>query len=487
MKFIKKNYPFIIFSVVYFIALAYKIIFKPTPFFDWDESLYVQTGKEMLIHKYFLAPVWQGVPWLDKPPMVPLIYGLVMKIFFFMPAEISTRLFTLFIALIVLFLLYKIYFKVLKESWLATVAVTATAFIPIFFQRVQVVNLDLYLLLGWLGTIAYFDNFALSTLFLFIAVMSKSLIGFYPIAMIFVYNFYLLIIKKIDRKKFFQLMKKISIQTFICSLWFILMLFIYKQQFFKQHIIESHFRRVTSSIEFHFGQRTYYLDLALQQTGLLSIVAALGLLLIVVQFFRKKIKTEDLFYSLYLLPWFIFLNLTKTKIFWYFFACAPQIAFLSVYPISVIRKRKVIYYLLTFIMLFFILWSVVKNNVYNTVYSKYEDYYYLSLYAKNRCSDLSVLLNAENRKAFDTLDKMGLLITTTKWWGNHPSMVYYFGKKVNYLYDLQSLTNSIANSERGNCYVIEKEDNNKQFENLRLIKQFDRYLLYSRSQSPTQQ
>ncbi len=480
-NFIKKNYPFVIFSLIYFIALAWKIIFKVTPFFDWDESLYVQTGKEMFGHKYFLAPVWQGVPWLDKPPLVPLIYGLVMKIFFFIQPEISTRLFTLCVALLVLYFIYKLYFKALAETWIATMAVAATACAPIFFQRVQVVNLDLYLLLGWVGFVVYFENFFLSTLFLFIATMSKSLIGFYPVAMVFVYHLYLLIIKKENRKNFGFVIKKIFLQSLICSLWFILMLFLYKGQFFKQHIIESHFRRVTSSIEFHFGQRTYYLELAKQQFGFLSLTALIGLLTITVRFFRKKIDAEKLFYSLYLLPWFIFLNLTKTKIFWYFFSAAPAIAFLAVYPVSLFKKNRKIYSIVALFIALIVFWNTSVNDLYGTVFSKYEDYYYLSLYAKDRCSDMSVLLNKESRNSFATLDKMGLLITTTKWWGNHPSIVYYFGKKVNYLYDLNSFSKLISSAKKENCFVVENGDISLTSK-LMLIKKFGNYLLYSQSQ-----
>ena len=478
-NFIKNNYPFVLFCFIYFSIIAFKVIFKPTPFFDWDESLYIQTGKEMLLNKYFLAPVWQGIPWLDKPPLVPFLYGLIMKIFFFIQPEISTRLFTLTVSIFLLFLIYKLYYRVLKETWTTALVTAATAVTPIFYQRVQVVNLDLYLLLGWVGFLVYFDNFLLSTFFLFIATMSKSLIGFYPVAIVLTYHFYLLVTKKENKRIFLKIIRKLIIQALICSLYFILMLILYKGQFFKQHIIESHFRRVTSSIEFHFGERIYYLTLAFQQFRYLAIIAPVGMIIIAIQFFTQKIDLKNLLYSLYLLPWYLFLNLTKTKIFWYFFSAAPQIALLSIYPASIFRKNKKVYSLIILTLAFIILWNISVNNLYQTVFSKNEDYYYLSVYAKNKCSDLSVLLNQENRNAFDTLEKMGLLITTTKWWGNHPSMVYYFGKRVNFFYDTESFDKKIGLKEKQACFVVEKED--YQLKNLRLIKNFGTYLLYSQN------
>ena len=86
MKFIKKHYLIILSLSFYFCLIAFKIIWHPTPFYDWDESLYIQTGKEMIQNKYFLFPMWQGIIWLDKPPLIPLIYASISSAFYFMPA-----------------------------------------------------------------------------------------------------------------------------------------------------------------------------------------------------------------------------------------------------------------------------------------------------------------------------------------------------------------------------------------------------------------
>ena len=80
-------------------------------------------------------------------------------------------------------------------------------------------------------------------------------------------------------------------------------------------------------------------------------------------------------------------------------------------------------------LLILIYQSFIKQNVLAINYSKPESYHYLSLYAKSRCQSLDLLINKTSRESFATLDKLGLLITTTKWWGEHPSMVYYFEKK----------------------------------------------------------
>jgi len=470
----KKHWPVIIFLSIFFILIANKLIFNSTPFYDWDESIYIQAGREMIAQKSFLTPVWQGTYWLDKPPLIPLIYGLIAKLTFSTAPEISTRFFNLLVSIVVLAFIYVFYNRVFKNRWLATLTVAITAFTPLFLQKTQTVNLDIFILFGWLGYILFFNNFFFSIFFLFIAVMGKSLIGFYPVILIFIYYLYRYFKKEIKRKELEEIIKKIVLQTFILSLWYIIMLVIFGKAFFWQHIIESHFRRVTSSIEFHFGQRTFYITYALEQMGYFFYLAIIGGVTILISFLKNKISSKEAFFSFYILPWFIFLNLTKTKIFWYFYPTIPLFAFLATIWIKQINV-KMLKIFLGFVLIGILFYqSFVKQNVLAISYSKPESYYYLSLYAKNNCQSLNLLINKTSRESFATLDKLGLLITTTKWWGDHPSMVYYFGKKINFYYDTKNFSKSFQNN---GYFVIVKGDINYLNNSVENVKQFGDYYL----------
>lgn len=469
----KKHWLIIIFLIGHFCLIAFKLISHPTPFFDWDESLYVQTGKEMIEQNKFLMPVWQGSYWLDKPPLIPLIYGLISKLTFFSTPEITTRLFSLFVSIIILVFVYVFYNRVLKNPLLSTLTVAITAFTPLFLQRAQTVNLDIFILLGWLGYILFFDNFFASLFFLFIAVMGKSLIGFYPVALIFIYYLYKFFKKEIERKELEKIIKKMLVQSLILFSWFIFMFIIFGKAFFWQHIVESHFRRVTSSIEFHFGQRTFYITLATEQMGRFFYLGIVGGIITLIGFFKNKISSKNTFHSFYLLFWFIFLNLTKTKIFWYFYPAIPQFAFLAVASINQF-KNKMLKIVFVIILAIFLFNQSYKQNVLAVNYSKREPYYDLSLYAKNKCQSLNILINKTSRDSFVTLDKLGLLITTTKWWGEHPSMVYYFGKKINFYYEVPNFNKSFKNK---GCFVIDKGDANYLNKLVAKIKQFGDYYL----------
>lgn len=454
---IKLHYPVILFILIYFLILAYKLITGPVPFYDWDESLYIQTGKEMYNNNYFLFPVWQGKPWLDKPPLVPFIYATVAKFFFIVPPEVSTRIFTLTLTAIVLFFVYFLGYRASRDKLVSLLSVVITSFTPIFLQRAQVINLDVFLLLGWLGYLLFFEHFFVSLLFLGLAVMSKSLIGFYPSFIMLAFYSYLFFIKKMSLKKYKSVVTRIILQAGILALWFIAMLIMYGERFWTMHIIESHFRRVTASIESHFGKRTFYLDLAVEQLGFFVWFAAGSTIYLITRFFKKKLDVLILLYSLYLAPWFLFLNLTKTKIFWYFYAAIPQFAYLTAYPLSLIKKNKVAYIGLggLFIAVIFAK-AVTADKLLSKKYSDFSPTYKLSLYAKERCPTLHVLIDPDGRTMFDTLEKLGLLITTTKWWGQHPQVVYYFEKPVTFVYDKELLSEAIASENI--CFIVDDKD-----------------------------
>jgi len=478
---IKKHWPLFIFLLTLFFGLFYKIVFNIKPFYDWDESLYVQTGREMFSRNYFLFPVWQGKIWFDKPPLVPFLYGLVAKIFFFVPPEISTRLFTVIIAMVVLTFIYILYLKVVKNSLITTLIVALTATTPIFLQRMQVVNLDVFLLFGWLGYIIFYNQFWLGLFFLFIAVFSKSLIGFYAPFILFTYYLYVFIRKEINLKQLKKVLAKISLQSVLMLSWFGIMYLIYGNIFWKMQVVESHFRRVTSSIEFHFGERLFYVNLIKDQMGIFFYFSIIGLLIIAFQFFRNKLSSKTILYSLYLLPWFAFLNGTKTKIFWYLFAAIPQFAFLAFYPLSLLKNKKTIINFLIIVFLIAIFYQAIyKNNFFSTFYAQYDDSYFLAASAKKNCRNLNILIDKKTRNDFATLDKLGLLITTTKWWGNHPAIYYYFGKTTNFIFDKQRFVDQMNKLGKRSCVAIYDEDFDINTQSFRLIKGFSEVHLYQK-------
>ncbi len=478
---IKIHYPIYIFLILYFSIFAVKLIQNPAPFYDWDESIYAEVGKEM-IEKKSLVPLWQYQTWLDKPPLVPLFYGVIMKATPFVQPEISTRIVTLFIATIALYFVYMLYFRTTKDPWLATLVVVLTSFTSIILQRALVLNFDIFLLIGWLGYVLFYQRFWYSLFFLAVAVLSKSLLGFYAPGIMSLYFFYLFITKQIDRKELIKQARTILIHVGIMFMWYLIMLAVYGYDFFNQHIYESHMKRVTASIETHFGRREYYITLLYEYFGIYSFLSVFGVAIILVQWYKKELQPKQILYALFLLPWFLFLNLTKTKIFWYSHPYIPQFAFLILYPVILLKRfNKYLYPMaIAFLLLSILNFYVIKQRVYSVNYATKESHHELAMFASSRCSSLTMLMEPTERKKIADLRSMDLTITTTTWWGQHPSMVYYFGKKINFVYTLDEFRSALDDRVAGSCITITKEDESRiqDVAGLTYLNQFGAVYLY---------
>lgn len=448
---------FALFILSYFCLISFLAISKPTPFFDWDEAIYAQVGKEMIREKSFFVPLWQGKAWLDKPPLPSLVYGLVQLI----PAspEITTRLMTLLLSSFILVLIYYFVFYHTKQILPSILTTVITAFLPVFFQRTQALNVDVFLLMGWVGYALWYDKFWISTVFLLIAVLSKSLLGLYPIGLVCVYQTFRMYTKQINQKKYIAFLKLLFLQCCIASIWFIAMYLYYGQNFIQLHFIESHFKRVTASIEQHFGQRTFYVDILIEQFKWLIIPAAISGLVILFQGLKKNTDIKKNFFLVFFVPWFIFLNLTKTKIAWYIYPVLPQFALLSSYPLVLMKSKlySIIYFAmaLTFLFIFINPIPVLVSNS----FSQMEDHHRIAIEAKNNiCKYLYVLVGENTRTSYATLKSMGLVITTTTWWGNHPSIAYYSQAKTDYIYNINFALKQYMQLNRQSCLIIERAD-----------------------------
>ncbi|PIY68540.1 hypothetical protein COY90_05425 [Candidatus Roizmanbacteria bacterium CG_4_10_14_0_8_um_filter_39_9] len=465
MKKVKNNifldhFPFILFLAGFFLLVAFLIISRNTPFFDWDESIYAQVGREMIRNKSFFVPVWQGQAWLDKPPIPSLFYG-VMELLPFAP-EITTRIATLLLSCIVLFFQYILGLRVTKSKYISLLSVILTAFLPVFFQRSQALNVDVFLLLGWLGYVLWYENVWASVIFLLIATLSKSLLGFFPPIMFFGFHIFEFVTKQINKKQLISRLKYLGIQMGISCIWFVGMLIVYKYNFIQYHFIDSHFKRVTASIEQHFGQRTFYVTVLVDQLRLLLIPASLSLGYFMYLFFKKKSDRYLIFLTIFFVPWFVFLNLTKTKIEWYIYPVLSQFTLLAVYPLILLRKKTVVLVATSIIVgTYYFIAITPINSLLTQPFSTLEDHQRIAIPAKkNGCRGLFVLVGDSTRTSYATLKSMNLVITTTTWWGNHPSMAYYADMRTVYSYSIPNFIDKLNNLKRSECLVFEKNDRN---------------------------
>lgn len=450
--------PLLLFIVGFFLLITYLIVKRSAPFYDWDESIYAQVGREMMRGKSFFVPIWQGRPWLDKPPIPSLFYGIVELIPF--APEITTRVATLVLSSITLVFLYILGLRVTKSKIISLLSIIITAFLPIYFQRSQALNVDVFLLLGWLGYVLWYENLFASVVFLLIATLSKSLLGFFPPVMFLSYYLFEYITKGISKNKFISHLKHVGIQVGISSIWFIGMLLIYRYDFIQYHFIDSHFKRVTSSIEQHFGQRTFYVTVLIDQLKLLLTPAFLSIGYLTYSFFKEKSKRYLTLLAVFFVPWFVFLNLTKTKIEWYIYPVLPQFALLASYPLILLRKKTILLIITGILVgVFYFMYVTPIKSLLTQSFSNLEDHQLIAMSAKkNKCSRLFVLVGEDTRSSYKTLKSMDLVISTTTWWGNHPSIAYYADINTTYLYTTDEAISRLRMLNKYECMIWEKKD-----------------------------
>ena len=453
----KKHIPILVLVFIFLCINLYKVISDVRPFYDWDESIYVQLGKEMIQARSF-TPSWQGKVWLDKPPLVPFAYGL-MTLIPSVPNEVSMRVLTVVLSACALSLIYLFAVKYSRSVVVGLSTVVITAYLPSYMQRSQVVNVDVFLIIGWFGYALFYKRRWLGTLFLLMGVLSKSLLGFYPLGIIFFYeyaNFFLH--KKKTKTEFYSYLKTVAIQLFCAFLWFIWAYAVYKQEFIQYHFLDSQFKRVTASIEQHFGQRTFYIDQLVDQMKFALVPALISIVVLTISLIRNKSK--EAYFSLLFFPWFLFLNLTKTKIAWYLYPVLPQFVYLAVYCISFIKKVWIqVVTALAALFIFFHFFGYSLSAPLTTHYSQWESYDTIAIDAKKAgCKNLSILVSENTRTSYKTLKSMDLIIHTTDWWGDHPSMAYYSEAKTFSRYTVKEFQDEINSASLGYCFIAEKAD-----------------------------
>ncbi|PJC80009.1 hypothetical protein CO008_03210, partial [Candidatus Roizmanbacteria bacterium CG_4_8_14_3_um_filter_36_12] len=125
---------------------------------------------------------------------------------------------------------------------------------------------------------------------------------------------------------------------------------------------------------------------------------------------------------------------------------------------------------------------IVSSEFFTTHYSQPDKHYQLAIYAKNQCNRLGFLIPNNTRNTYSTLKNMNLVIQTTRWWGDHPSIVYYFGKKVDFIYDLNELKDYLNNIPTDNCIAFYNNDVKliSTINKLNLLQSFDNIQLYKK-------
>ncbi len=435
-------------------------------FYDWDEAMYAQIAKEIIKNKS-LFTTFNGQIWLDKPP---LAHALVAFVFTTIgQSEFWARMIMVIISFLLLILTYqatKKIFLILKpkatkqEFIMGTLIPTLLlAASPIFIERSALINSDTLIAVAWIGYLLYSNTFWAKLFFLTLGVWSKSVMGFYP--MLFDAGAWILQKKKITISK----IKKFFLFISIPSLWYVAGIIKYGNAFIYHHFLSQVLKRITVPIELHFGDKFYYISFLWEKMGFMNILFIISYLLYFLYLIRVLVKDHRAFFTkknLFVLtfmlapfPFFAFLTIMKTKIYWYVIMFFPFMCISLVYLYTSLKNRLLQKILFIGIVVYFVFSFIQQTYLAKVNYSPPDRLKLAQCIANTQYDRVAFLVNEEERKVRNVLEAAHYDTTSSFYYGGSPAFVFYVKKKVDYFYSIDEF---VKKSSAYSILVASKSD-----------------------------
>lgn len=416
-------------------------------FYDWDEAMYAQIAQEMIKNKS-LFTTFNGQIWLDKPP---LAHALVAFVFATIgQSEFWARMIMVVISFVLLVLTYQASKKILlilkpkatkheliMGTFIPTLLLAAS---PVFIERSALINSDTLIAVSWIGYLLYRETFWAKLFFLTLGVWSKSVMGFYPLlfdAGVWIFQKRKFTISKVS--KFFLFIS-------LPSLWYVAGLIKYKNAFIYHHFLSQVFKRITVPIELHFGGKFYYMAFLWEKMGFINIFFIISYILYAIYFVRALAKDRLRFFTknnlivltfmLAPFPFFAFLTIMRTKIYWYVIMFFPFMCISLIYLYIFLKNRFLQGMLFAGVVVYFLVSFIQQTYLSKVYYSPPDRLKLAQCIASKQYDRLAFLVNEEERKVRNVLEAAHYDTTSSFYYGGSPSFVFYVKKKVDYFYSI---------------------------------------------------
>jgi len=333
---------FIIASLLIFLNLG-KVSLIP-----WDEAIYAKISKNMIQTGDFVTQYWvPGKVWYEKPPLFMWLMAASFKMFGFsdFAAKLPGALAGLS-SIILIFFFTKRYFG--KTAGAIAALSLATTIQYLFYARMAMTDVTCALFMTLALSIYYWRRFNnqlnfLSILgtgvFIGLAVMTKGVVGLIPLAIIGLYEIYLLITKQ--QPKFLKSVINVFFIFVISALvfmpWHYRMFQLYGSNFLSNYIGYHVLARATEGIE-NKEQPLYWYVIILKVSMRLWFISLLGALPFTLnRIFRsnnKNLVNALSFVLIWAMFIFTFFSIPTSKLVWYIIPVYLPLAVLNGYFVS---------------------------------------------------------------------------------------------------------------------------------------------------------
>lgn len=325
-------------NLILFLVAIYMIFINlgTNNFIAFDEAIYAKVAKNMYESGDYLTLTWRALDshWFEKPPLYFILTSFFYSIFGV--SEFSARLTTAIFSLICLIYVFKIG-KVLKDAVTGYFAVLALLLNVSYLYYSRLAMLDV-ILTSFISIASYyflislqsnrkFDRF-LSGIFIGLAVLTKSIVGFLPL-IAFGITYLIILLKK--QKTILECFKDLSL-IFLTSLlvslpWHLYMFYLYGNDFINTYFGYHLYARFSTEIEDKGGPWYYYLVVIRNTMRAWYLILLPALLYFIYLIKKERYNISKLFILISAIVVLGFFSASSSKLKWYVMPIYP---FLSV-------------------------------------------------------------------------------------------------------------------------------------------------------------
>ena len=338
------------YSLLILFAISFYMIFinlGTNKFIPFDEAIYAKVAKNMFETGDYFSLTWLSHEnnWFEKPSLFFVLASMSYSLFGV--GEFAARFATAVFSIICLIYTYRIGKKV-KDSVTGYFAVLAMVLNVSYLYYSRTAMLDVMLTALTTASVFYFLqslgsrknlNLVLSGLFIGLAVMVKSIVGFLPLVIFFIFYVIQLFIKKFAFKEMVINMLVLTLVSLLVSApWHIYMYLVWGYEFINTYFGYHLFRRYTTTIEDKGGPWYFYFTVIRNSMRIWFLILIPALILFVYKFIKEKLSSEKLIILIASLFVLVFFSTSSSKLKWYVMPIYPFLAVICGFLISEVKE-----------------------------------------------------------------------------------------------------------------------------------------------------
>ena len=311
-----------------FLAVASALVLLPRidgSLRGWDEALYAEQAREILVTGDWLTPRWNFRPWFEKPPLVLWLTALAYLVAgqTAVTARSVSALFGIGTVLLT-FLLG----RTVQSPRVGLIAAAILLSLPQFQTMSRQAMLDL--------PVTFFSTWAALALWsgyrrkrfssqvgiaVGLGVLAKGFPVILPLVAAFI--FFAVTEPRLLRER--SLWKALAISLLVNLPWHLAMVVMHGQHFLDKYFFRNILARATTALEGNSGDALYYVSVLSSGLGGYAFIALVALLWLFLRAWKER-RPGDCFVLVQVATVFVTFSLVQTKLPWYVVPLLPCLA-----------------------------------------------------------------------------------------------------------------------------------------------------------------